>query len=223
LVQWPRWGRECEFANAGNSRLAARYCHRQQYGGIDIIVTKAGGIDIIVTNAGGNDDEARSHRFEVLSPISIWRVSLPSWRRTRLPSCSPFRPPCPTCADAVEAASSFSRRKAAACRRRGKPAVSTFAGGLIRASKVIAKELGRDGIRVNYVCVTVVRDSPSWEAVFGENSTVSAQHRRQYEKIVAGCVRSASRLLRISDVWWHPSLPTIRHISRARHSARQAG
>jgi 2-hydroxycyclohexanecarboxyl-CoA dehydrogenase len=31
----------------------------------------------------------------------------------------------------------------------GQTAVSTFAGGLIRASKVIARELARDRIRVN--------------------------------------------------------------------------
>ncbi|MNN25415.1 3-oxoacyl-[acyl-carrier-protein] reductase FabG [compost metagenome] len=64
-------------------------------------------------------------------------------------------------------------------------AVATFAGGLISASKVLARELARDRIRVNCVCVTVVRDSPSWEAAFEKESGVSERHRKQYEKIIA--------------------------------------
>ena len=34
------------------------------------------------------------------------------------------------------------------------------------------------------MCVTVVRDSPSWTAAFERDDAVSATHRRQYEKIL---------------------------------------
>ena len=66
----------------------------------------------------------------------------------------------------------------------GQTAISTFSGGLIQTSKLLSKELARDGIRVNAVCVTVVRDSPSWTAAFEREDGVSQHHRRQYEKIV---------------------------------------
>lgn len=37
---------------------------------------------------------------------------------------------------------------------------------------------------MNCVCVTVVRDSPSWNAAFERGDAVSDHHRRQYEKVV---------------------------------------
>src|SRR5690606_25896801 len=67
---------------------------------------------------------------------------------------------------------------------RGQTAIATFSGGLIASSKVLAKELIKDRIRVNCVCVTVVRDTPSWDAAFGAQSVVSEMHRKQYESIV---------------------------------------
>ena len=53
------------------------------------------------------------------------------------------------------------------------------------ASKVLARELAGEQIRVNCVCVTVVRDSPSWQAAFEREGAVSEHHRKQYEKVVA--------------------------------------
>jgi 3-oxoacyl-[acyl-carrier protein] reductase len=153
----------------------------------DETARRFGGIDIVVANAGGNDDEARS--AQVRGPfvdIDLARVAAVVAENT----CAKLFP--------VQAALPYMRARGGGSvifltseggrvPTPGQTAVATFAGGLIRASKVIAKELARDRIRVNCVCVTVVRDSPSWEAVFGEDSEVSEQHRRQYEKIVAGC------------------------------------
>ncbi|MFT4103268.1 MAG: SDR family oxidoreductase [Burkholderiaceae bacterium] len=61
----------------------------------------------------------------------------------------------------------------------GQTAIAALSGGLMAASKVMSKDLARDRIRVDCVCVTVVRDTPSWTAVFGADSTVSDMHRRQ--------------------------------------------
>ena len=74
----------------------------------------------------------------------------------------------------------------------GQTAIASFSGGLIMASKVLAKELARDRIRVNCVCVTVVRDSPSWTAAFETQGGVTDHHRKQYEKIVAGAPQDIS-------------------------------
>ncbi|WP_028221423.1 SDR family NAD(P)-dependent oxidoreductase [Paraburkholderia oxyphila] len=146
-----------------------------------------GGIDIVVANAGGNDDEARAP--EVRGPfasIDLARVAGVVAENT-LAKLFPVQAALPYLRTRGSGSVIFVTSEGGRVPTPGQTAVSTFAGGLIRASKVIASELARDRIRVNCVCVTVVRDSPSWEAVFGEDSRVSEHHRKQYEKIVAGC------------------------------------
>ncbi|AJG22416.1 SDR family NAD(P)-dependent oxidoreductase [Cupriavidus basilensis] len=144
-----------------------------------------GGIDIVVANAGGNDDEAR--RPDVRGPfgdIDLARVCAVVAENTAaklLPvqSALPFMRKCG--GGAVVFVTSEGGRVPTPTQT----AVATFAGGLISASKVLSKELARDLIRVNCVCVTVVRDSPSWKAAFERTDGVSDRHRKQYEKIIA--------------------------------------
>jgi 2-hydroxycyclohexanecarboxyl-CoA dehydrogenase len=146
-----------------------------------------GGIDIIVANAGGNDNEARSP--DVRGPfasIDLTRVAGVVAENT-LAKLFPVQAALPYLRTRGSGSVIFVTSEGGRVPTPGQTAVSTFAGGLIRASKVIARELARDRIRVNCVCVTVVRDSPSWEAVFGEGSRVSDHHRKQYEKIIASC------------------------------------
>jgi 2-hydroxycyclohexanecarboxyl-CoA dehydrogenase len=66
----------------------------------------------------------------------------------------------------------------------GQTAIATFSAGLIHVAKLLSKELAAARVRVNTVCVTVVRDSPSWSATFERESGVSDHHRAQYEKIL---------------------------------------
>lgn len=144
-----------------------------------------GGIDIVVANAGGNDDEARQP--EVRGPF----IGLDLERVTQF------------VAQAVAAKLLVVQAAAPYLRERGggsvvfvtseggrsptpgQTAISTFSGGLIMASKVLSKELAREKIRVNCVCVTVVRDTPSWDAAWNQEGKISEHHRKQYEKIVA--------------------------------------
>ncbi|SIT41723.1 Short-chain dehydrogenase/reductase SDR [Paraburkholderia piptadeniae] len=146
-----------------------------------------GGVDIIVANAGGNDDEARAP--EVRGPfakIDLARVAGVVAENT-VAKLFPVQAVLPYMKSHGGGSVVFVTSEGGRVPTPGQTAVSTFAGGLIRASKVIAKELARDKIRVNCVCVTVVRDSPSWDAVFGEDSKVTEHHRKQYEKIVEAC------------------------------------
>ncbi|SAK70963.1 Short-chain dehydrogenase/reductase SDR [Caballeronia catudaia] len=146
-----------------------------------------GGIDIVVANAGGNDDEARSPQVRgPFAEIDLARVAAVVAENTSA-KLLPVQAALPFMRPRGGGSVIFLTSEGGRVPTPGQTAVSTFAGGLIRASKVIARELARDRIRVNCVCVTVVRDSPSWEAVFGEASKVSDHHRKQYEKIVAGC------------------------------------
>ncbi|WP_250516889.1 SDR family NAD(P)-dependent oxidoreductase [Caballeronia sp. INDeC2] len=153
----------------------------------DETARRYGGIDIVVANAGGNDDEARSPKVRgPFADIDLARVAAVVAENT-CAKLFPVQAALPHMCGRGGASVIFVTSEGGRVPTPGQTAVATFAGGLIRASKVMAKELAREHIRVNCVCVTVVRDSPSWEAVFGEHGNVSEQHRRQYEKIVAGC------------------------------------
>ena len=146
-----------------------------------------GGIDIVVANAGGNDDEARSPQVRgPFGDIDLARVAAVVAENT-CAKLFPVQAALPHMRARGSGSVIFLTSEGGRVPTPGQTAVATFAGGLISASKVLARELARERIRVNCVCVTVVRDSPSWEAVFRDDSTVSEQHRRQYEKIIAGC------------------------------------
>jgi 3-oxoacyl-[acyl-carrier protein] reductase len=144
-----------------------------------------GGIDIVVANAGGNDDEARSPQVRgPFGDIDLARVSALVAEQTAA-KLLPVQSALPYLRARGSGSVVFVTSEGGRAPTPGQTAVATFAGGLISASKVLAKELARDRIRVNVVCVTVVRDSPSWQAAFEREDGVSEQHRKQYEKIIA--------------------------------------
>lgn len=148
-------------------------------------VRQFGGLDIVVPNAGGNDDEARQPQVRgpfaeidlarvtdfigqaVAAKLLIVQAALPHLRARGAGSVV------------------FLTSEGGRTPTPGQTAIATFSGGLAMASKVLAKELARDKIRVNCVCVTLVRDTPSWDAAFVQAQGVSERHRKQYEKIVA--------------------------------------
>ncbi|MFC0451967.1 SDR family NAD(P)-dependent oxidoreductase [Rhodococcus jostii] len=143
-----------------------------------------GGIDIVVPNAGGNDDEARS--TDVRGPfadIDIERVTdfigqAVAAKLLVVQSTVPYM------RERGGGSVVFVTSEGGRVPTPGQTAIATFSGGVIMASKVLSKELARHRIRVNCVCVTVVRDSPSWEAAFQREDGVSDHHRKQYEKII---------------------------------------
>lgn len=65
----------------------------------------------------------------------------------------------------------------------GQTTVALHSGGLIQASKVLAKELSRHKIRVNTLCVTIVEDTPTWDRFAGGEMT--EQRQRMFGKITA--------------------------------------
>lgn len=144
-----------------------------------------GGVDIVVPNAGGNDEEARSPQVRGSFPgIDLERVThfvgqAIAAKLLVVQAAVPFM------RERGGGSVVFVTSEGGRSPTPGQTAIATFSGGLIAGSKVLAKDLARDNIRVNCVCVTVVRDTPSWDAVFGAESTVSEMHRKQYEKILA--------------------------------------
>jgi 2-hydroxycyclohexanecarboxyl-CoA dehydrogenase len=148
-------------------------------------VTRFGGIDIVVPSAGGNDDEARQPEVRgAFAGIDLDRATnfvAQALAGKLLIVQSAVEPMRQRGGGSVVFVTSEGGRTPTP----GQTAIASFSGGLIMASKVLAKELARDRIRVNCVCVTVVRDSPSWAAAFETQRGVSDHHRKQYEKIVA--------------------------------------
>lgn len=149
---------------------------------VETAVNAFGGVDIVVANAGGSDDQARSPRmrgpFErieldlvgdfvskaLLGKLRIVQAAIPAMRARG--------------GGSVVFVTSEGGRVATP----GQTGLASFSGGLIMCSKVLSKELARDRIRVNTVCVTIVRDTPSWVAAFETEGGVSEQHRKQYQR-----------------------------------------
>lgn len=144
-----------------------------------------GRIDIVVANAGGNDQEARRREVRgAFANIDIRRAMdfAAQAVAAKLLVAQSAIPHLRACGGGSIV---FVTSEGGRSPTLGQTAIATFSGGLLMASKVLSKELARDRIRVNSVCVTVVRDTPSWDAAFGPQATVSEQHRAQYEKIIA--------------------------------------
>lgn len=147
-------------------------------------VARFGGVDVVVPSAGGNDDEARTTAVRgPFAEIDLERATdfVGAAVRGKLLIAQAA---IPALREQGGGSVVFVTSEGGRTPTSGQTAIATFSGGLLMASKVMSKELAPHGIRVNCVCVTVVRDSPSWAAAFAHEDAVSEAHRRQYEKIV---------------------------------------
>ncbi|MDF3311464.1 SDR family oxidoreductase [Rhodococcus sp. T2V] len=143
-----------------------------------------GGIDIVVPSAGGVDGETRSTAVRgPFSDIDLVRVTALIGQSVAA-KLLVVQAAVPYLRERGGGSVTFITSEGGRVPTPGQTAVATLSGGLLMASKVLSKELVRHQIRVNCVCVTVVRDSPSWENAFGREGGVSHHHRKQYEKII---------------------------------------
>lgn len=145
-------------------------------------VERFGRIDIVVPSAGGNDEEARQPEMRgPFATIDLARVTdfVGQALAAKLLVVQAALPHMRAGGSVVFVTSEGGRTPTP-----GQTAIASFSGGLVMASKVLSKELARERIRVNCVCVTVVRDTPSWDAAFVREGAVSDAHRKQYQKII---------------------------------------
>lgn len=150
---------------------------------VQVALRSFGGLDIVVPNAGGSDEEARVPEVRGPFPgIDLDRVAgfLGRALLGKLRIAQSAVPELRKRGGSVVFITSEGGRVPTP----GQTAISAFSAGLIQVSKLLSKELARDRIRVNCVCVTVVRDSPSWTAAFEAEGGVSDHHRRQYERVI---------------------------------------
>jgi len=155
-----------------------------------------GGIDIVVSNAGGRDEVGRSP--QVRGPFD--EIDLPraaGWvADATLAKLLPVQSALPYLRRRGGGSVVFVTSEGGRVPTPGQTAVATWAGGLVMSTKVIAKELVRDRIRVNCVCVTLVRDTPGWHAL-QQPGVMSERHRKQYEALQA---RAPFGLARPGDI-----------------------
>ncbi|MGE4238963.1 SDR family NAD(P)-dependent oxidoreductase [Ramlibacter sp.] len=140
-----------------------------------------GGIDMVVSNAGARDNDLRQP--DVRGPfrkIDLLKVTK-AIADTTLGKLQPVQSALPYMADRGGGSVVFVASEGGRVPTPGQTGTSTWAGGLIMSTKVLAKELAKDRIRVNCVCVTIVRDTPSWDLMSAGG--LNEQNQKQYEKI----------------------------------------
>lgn len=164
-----------------------------------LTVERFGRIDIVVPNAGGNDDEARDPRVRgPFGEIDLARATafVGAALAAKLYVVQAALPHLRAAGGSVVFVTSEGGRTPTP----GQTAIASFSAGLIQASKLLSKELARDKVRVNCVCVTVVSDTPSWIAAFENEDAVSNAHRRQYEKIIQRAPLGVANPQAIGDI-----------------------
>lgn len=74
---------------------------------------------------------------------------------------------------------------------RGESIVGAYAAGVVAFTKTVARELARDGVRVNAVAMTLTSGTRSWERIFGEDSYQKELFARAVERFPRGTAPSA--------------------------------
>lgn len=148
-------------------------------------VRLAGGIDIVIANAGGDDDQGRNPKVRTnIGEADLGLLS--AFVAQGIPAkLQPVQSAIPYMRERGGGAVVFITSEGGRSPTPNQTGVAFLSGGLVMATKVLAKELARDKIRVNCVCVTIVRDSPSWVAAFESKDAISERNRKQYEKVIA--------------------------------------
>jgi 3-oxoacyl-[acyl-carrier protein] reductase len=68
----------------------------------------------------------------------------------------------------------------------GESVIGSYAAGVVQATKTLARELARDGIRVNAVAMTLTADTRSWNQIFGAESYQKELFARALERFPMG-------------------------------------
>lgn len=156
-------------------------------GDMDRLVQRAigefGGVDMLVASAGGRaSDEGRSAKtrgpFHTLEIDWIAQIVADATAAKLMPA----RAVAPHMIERRSGCIVFVTSAGGLVPTPGQTAVATYAGGLVMSTRVLAKELARHNVRVHCVAVTVVKDTPIWDAV-GEDGAMTEHHRQQYLKV----------------------------------------
>lgn len=176
---------------------------------IDETVGLYGGLDVVVPSAGGKDDEARTSAVRgPFAEIDLDRATafVEAAVRGKLHIAQAA---IPALRERGGGSVVFVTSEVGRVPTSGQTAIATFSAGLMMTSKVMSKELAPDGIRVNCVSVTVVRDSPSWAAAFEHDDAVATPTDAS-TRMSSNAVRSVWPTPQASATWSPSSRPTSR-------------
>jgi len=146
-------------------------------------VERFGRVDILVASAGGvASAETRSPRvrgiFDSLDVAGVAEVMA----KATVAKLLPVHAVLPHMIERRSGSCIFVTSEGGRVPTAGQTTVALYAGGLVMATKVLAKEMARHKVRVNCIAVTLVADSPSWEAHEGK-APMTDLHRAQYARI----------------------------------------
>jgi 2-hydroxycyclohexanecarboxyl-CoA dehydrogenase len=74
---------------------------------------------------------------------------------------------------------------------RGESIIGAYAASIIAVTKTLARELGRDRVRVNAVSMTLTSGTLSWESIFGEDSYQKDLFGKALDRFPFGAAPSA--------------------------------
>jgi len=179
-------GADCDFAAGDLTDPAAL----QEV--IDAAQTRFGGIDMLVS--AGAESRIGVRPFSEIAPEDIGPGLLDRF----LPRILPVRLALPALKARGAGSVVLLTSDAARHPTPGESIVGAAAAGVLLATKVLARELSRDRIRVNAVAMTITSDTPTWDRIFsGDDFT-----RKLFEKAVgrfpSGAAPTASEVAEVA-------------------------
>jgi 3-oxoacyl-[acyl-carrier protein] reductase len=150
---------------------------------VDATVRRFGKVDVMVASAGGvASEETRSPRvrgiFNTLDIAAVAEVAAKATTAKLLPVHAVL----PHMIGREAGSCVFVTSEGGRAPTAGQTTVALYAGGLVMATKVLAKEMARHKVRVNCIAVTLVAESPSWAGLEGQ-TPMTELHRTQYARI----------------------------------------
>lgn len=143
------------------------------HGKIDVLVASASG----VPSQDTNDPSVRG----IFNEIEVGAVTEVVGRATAA-KLLPLHAVLPYMIEAESGSCMFVTSEGGRVPTAGQTTVALYAGGLVMATKVIAKEMARHKVRINCIAVTLIGESPSWDAFEGKIEMTDL-HRAQYARI----------------------------------------
>lgn len=150
---------------------------------VDATVKAFGQVDIMVASAAGVPltETAQPHVRGIFPTLDVEAVAQIAARAT-VAKLAPIQAALPHMIERGSGSCLFVTSDGGRAATAGQTAVALYAGGLVMATKVLAKEMARHKVRVNCIATTLVGDSPSWKGLEG-NVPMTELHRAQYERI----------------------------------------
>lgn len=155
-----------------------------RFGRIDILVASGGGL-AAASEADAARQDAESRLFRSLDPDAIAAKVAAATQGKMNPASAVVNYMIAQSGGSILFITSEGGRVPTA----GQTVAALSSGGLIMASKVLAKELAASNIRVNTIAVTLVQDTPAWDLFVSGNSNRAGMYSQIAKKAPFGLAK----------------------------------